>query len=332
MWKIIECAAQGRSHISSETPCQDKTFSYSENGMDIIALADGAGSVKLSHFGAKTVTEFACREIADQFDEYFAQSSAGAAAQQFMSGVNNILEQKARELECDKNDLASTLLLAAVKDDRYILIHLGDGVIGYYKNGEIKTASQPDNGEFANTTVFTTSKSALASIRMLKGTLGEISGFVLMSDGTEASLYDKRKKVPSQALKKVMDMCTYVSSDKIQEHLQYDIENVIRNKTTDDCSLAVLAKVSDEFRGYLALDNREKIGLLEVSPKTRQRTLERYDEILKYLQKESSADELARHLPLDVGYLKRNYLRKLCRLNFIELSGAYYKTILILEI
>ena len=307
MWKTIECAVQGRSHISTETPCQDKTFSYNEDGMDIIALADGAGSAKLSHFGAESVTEFACHEIADQFDEYYSQTNAGYAAQQFMSGVNNILEQKALELECDKNDLASTLLLAAVKDDRYILIHLGDGVIGYYKNGEIKTASQPDNGEFANTTVFTTSKNAITSIKMLKGTLGEIGGFMLMSDGSEASLYDKRKKIPSQALKKVIDMCTYIRLDKIREHLQYDLENVIRFKTTDDCSLAILAKINDDFKGYLNLNDDEKRKLLCIKPKSK--TLKRYDEILKYLQKESNISKLARHIDLKAKYLKKIYLK-----------------------
>lgn len=338
MWNIIQCAAQGRSHISSEIPCQDKTFSYSDNGMSIIALADGAGSARLSHFGAETVTEFVCCEISDQFDEYYAQTDAGYAAQQMMSGIEKTLEQKACELKCNVKELASTLLLAAVKDDRYILIHIGDGVIGYYKNGEVKTASQPDNGEFANTTIFTTSKNAVASMKMLKGVLGDIKGFVLMSDGSEASLYDKRKKVPAQALKKVMEMCTYIHLEKIREHLQRDLENVIRYKTTDDCSLAILMNSDDEFKGYLNLDREQKCKLLKIKIMTSSKickrydkTCKRYDNILSYLQKESSADELARHIHLKRKFLNK-YLTKLCALNLVERVGANYKTILIMDI
>ncbi|MCM1024580.1 MAG: protein phosphatase 2C domain-containing protein [Prevotella sp.] len=331
MWNIIQCAVQGRSHIASKTPCQDKTFSYSQNGINVIALADGAGSEKLSHFGAETVTKFICCEMAEQFDEYYTQANAQYAARQLMSGIENTLDQKAKELECAVKELASTLLFAAVKDDRYILSHIGDGVIGYYKNGEVNIASQPNNGEYANTTVFTTSGNAMASMKMLKGTLGDIKGFVLMSDGSEASLYDKRKKVPAQALKKVMDMCTYIRLDKIQEHLQRDFENTIRYKTTDDCSIAILMNSDDEFKGYLSLNKKQKCRLLQIKGNSRDAVYNRYDDILSYLRTESGADELAKHIHLKPKYLKRNYLKKLCDLNFVERVGANYKTILIMD-
>lgn len=328
MWNIIQCAAQGRSHIASKTPCKDKIFSHSQNGMNIIALADGAGSAELSHFGAEAVKKFACREMSEQFDEYYTQANAQYAARQLMSGIENTLDQTAKELECDVKDLASTLLFVAVKDERYILVHIGDGVIGYYINDEIKTASQPENGEFANTTVFTTSKNAAASMKMLKGTLGGIRGFVLMSDGSEASLYDKRKKVPAQVLKKIMDMCTYIRLDKIQEHLQQDFENIIRYKTTDDCSIAILMNSDDEFKGYLSLNKEQKCRLLQIKETSRDVTYGRYDDILSYLRDAATVDELAKHVHLKTKYLKRNYLKKLCELNFVERVGANYKTIL----
>ncbi len=331
MWKVIQCAVQGRSHISSDTPCQDKTFSHSENGMNIIALADGAGSAKLSHFGAEAVTKFICCEMSEQFDEYYTQSNAQYVAHQLMSGIKNTLVQTAKELECDVKDLASTLLFVAVKDDCYILGHIGDGVIGYYKNDEVKTASQPNNGEFANTTVFTTSKNAEASMKMFKGTLGDVRGFVLMSDGSETSLYDKRKKVPAQVLKKVMDMCTYIHLDKIQKYLQQDFEYIIRYKTTDDCSIAILMNSDDEFKGYLNLNKEQKCRLLQIKETSRNVTYDHYDDILSYLTEESSIDELAKHVHLKTNYLKRNYLKKLCELNFVECVGANYKTILIMD-
>ena len=60
MWNSVECAVQGRGHIKSDIPCQDKTFHVHENGVDVIALADGAGSARLSHYGAEFVTKQIC--------------------------------------------------------------------------------------------------------------------------------------------------------------------------------------------------------------------------------------------------------------------------------
>ena len=54
-------------------------------------------------------------------------------------------------------DLASTLLFVAIKDNKFIMAHIGDGIIGYLKQDELKIATHPMNGEFINTTVFTTS-------------------------------------------------------------------------------------------------------------------------------------------------------------------------------
>ena len=71
MWNIIQCAVKGRSHEKVNMPCQDKTYALFENDVQTIALADGAGSAKLSHFGAETVTRCICEEMVQKFDDYF---------------------------------------------------------------------------------------------------------------------------------------------------------------------------------------------------------------------------------------------------------------------
>ena len=57
MWKYVSCEVQGRGHIKSNTPCQDKVLSFSRNGVVLILLADGAGSARLSHFGAECIVQ-----------------------------------------------------------------------------------------------------------------------------------------------------------------------------------------------------------------------------------------------------------------------------------
>ena len=202
MWNVIQCAIQGRGHIKSNTPCQDKTYSMIIGNMRVIALADGAGAERLSQYGAETVTKFICLELSEKFDIYFADNDGAAVKQKLIKGLLKSLNETAKQLDCEMKELASTLLFVAVKNEQFIIAHIGDGVIGYLKKNELKIASQPENGEFVNTTVFTTSKDAIMTMKLIKGSLGEIQGFVLMSDGTEASLYSKKERKLADVLKK----------------------------------------------------------------------------------------------------------------------------------
>ena len=51
--------AQGKSHKKNNTPCQDYCDYYieAENELSIIALSDGAGSCKYSHYGSKLLVD-----------------------------------------------------------------------------------------------------------------------------------------------------------------------------------------------------------------------------------------------------------------------------------
>ena len=195
----------------------------------------------------------------------------------------------------------------------------------------MKIASQPENGEFVNTTVFTTSKDAIMTMRLIKGSLGTIQGFVLMSDGTETSLYSKKEHKLADVLRMIMQMSTIISSDNVQKQLKQSFENLIINKTMDDCSIAMLVKKNKEFKGYTKMSNLQKSVLLKVDYRTSKKVLRRYDNILTFLLDRSTLPQIARVIHLKIKYTKR-YLDKLCALNFIEKRGNSYRTILIMEV
>lgn len=331
MWNTIQCAVQGRSHIKMNIPCQDKTYSAVANDVQVIALADGAGSAKLSHYGAETVTTFICSELTEKFDAYFADNDGVAVKQLLIESLLKSLNEKAEQLGCNIKDLASTLLFVAIKNEQFIIAHIGDGVIGYLKNDELKIASQPENGEFVNTTVFTTSKDAIMTMKLMKGGIGLIQGFVLMSDGTETSLYNKKEQKLADVLKKIMQMSTMISVDKVQKQLEQSFENVIIKATTDDCSIAMLVKKNKEFHGYMQLSNTKKCEFLGISTKTSKRMVKRYDNIFICLLKKQSLAQVARRIHLKKEYT-RKYMDRLCKLNFIEKNNGYYQTILIMNI
>lgn len=273
-WNFIKAAVQGRGHVASGTPCQDKVCAMEENGCSVVALADGAGSARLSHHGAERAARCMCLHLCRHFDRMFMEADALAVKRRLTAKLTAQITLLSMELGCRTADLASTLLVAAVKDGRYILIHLGDGVIAYRRNGELRTASHPDNGEFANCTFFTTSPKALSKMNILKGHLNGIDGFALMSDGSAAGLYSKRQDRPAAVLGKIMDYCTYYQAEPLEEWLQESLADGVRTATTDDCSLAVLALENPAFSGMQELPMQtlcELTGIPPLQPGSRRR-------------------------------------------------------------
>ena len=306
MWNSVQCAVQGRGHIKSDIPCQDKTFHVHANGVDVIALADGAGSARLSHYGAEFVTKQICELLGKQFDIYYGESDGVTIKRVIIGCLMEGLEKLAMELECEMKDLSSTLLVAAVHNDKYIVIHIGDGVIGYVKNDELKIASHPENGEFVNTTVFVTSKDALPTMKLIKGKHEGITGFALMSDGTETSLYNKKEKSLASGLKKIMDLSQYMDRVCLQNEIERSFEKVIKNATMDDCSLILLIEENYNFPGYnqLTLEEKRQLFHLKESVNYRRR-LKRYDEILKYACLPRTVSQISKRL-----YLKKKHCYK----------------------
>lgn len=330
MWKMVQCAVQGRSHSKTDTPCQDKTFALIKNGVNVIALADGAGSAKLSHFGAERITHFICSDFSENFDGYFVSEDGAFVKKILVSKMAAELEALSKELGCAVKELASTLLLAAVKENRFILSHIGDGVIGYLKDNDLKIASQPENGEFTNTTVFTTSEDILATMKLIKGNVGDIQGFVLMSDGTEASLYNKREKKLADVLKKIMGLCSVILPEKIEEQLLSSFESVLKQATTDDCSIVLMVNDKGAFPGYKNLSDGERSKLLGVSGSVSRKRLRRYDDILNTLEGGRTLKNTSKIIHLRPKFTKK-HLDKLLQLNFIEKKGTRYHTILIMD-
>ena len=129
----------------------------------------------------------------------------------------------------------------AIKSNKFIIGHLGDGVIGMLdKFNHLKVISKPDNGEFSNATYFTTSISYPNRLRLIKGILKNSRGFIIMSDGCQESLYDKRTETLSEINKELINWLENNNEKEVENALFYNLEQVIRNKTQDDCSIGIM--------------------------------------------------------------------------------------------
>lgn len=328
MWKSVCCEVQGVGHKKSNIPCQDKTFELVQNDVHIIALADGAGSASLSQHGAELVVRVAAEYMAAHFQELLDCDDGRLVKQQFLQVILDNLLEKANALNCLVRDLASTLLLAAVNSESFILAHIGDGVIGYLDADKLKVASLPDNGEFSNVTTFVTSDSALASMRLFKGKLKSKDAFVLMSDGTEQSLYHKKDKELANVIVKLMHKICLLDRNIIKIQLKKSFNDVISKNTLDDCSIAILARPSETLRPFDLLTDKERLhlyGFTEIKIDSRKR-VQRYDKICELVKVPNSVECIARKIHLKPKYAKK-YINKLISLGLIVRNGNLYQKV-----
>jgi serine/threonine protein phosphatase PrpC len=240
----------------------------------VIALADGAGSARFSHFGADLVVRQASKLVAREFDRLIAPEMDSARIAKWLiknlqhsllllsnhgvmadtsdrSRLNLPCKAEQSRVSCDLCDLASTLLIVATKGDKYIAMHLGDGVIGMEillrgNKKKLRVLSIPDNGEFVNETRFVTSGNASDNLKVYRGGLVTLSrtvtGFILMSDGPESVLYHKPTKTLAPACDKLFQACRDISQDDLQKQLTATLRKVIASKTHDDCSIVLMAR------------------------------------------------------------------------------------------
>lgn len=325
MWSSINCETIGLNHIKNNIPCQDKTYSLHENDVNVIALADGAGSAPLSHFGAEAVVKSISESLTDNFDFYFDTVDEASAKNGILQSINSVLNDKAKEIGCEIKNLASTLLAVAIKENKCIVIQIGDGIIGYLDNDDLNVFPPPPKGEFFNETFFTTSSVASLYMTMLRGAFNGVSGFILMSDGTADSLYNYQTKKLQNAVKEFMSNLKIFESSFLQQQMQQSLDNLIRKRTRDDCSIALLVEAIEG--GFSALSKEEKCSILGFRETTSKNVIRKYEEILLYTKEPKTLEEISRKVHIKIRYLKKK-LSYLCSQELIQLNGLHYKSIL----
>lgn len=252
VWKRFAAKVAGRAHNAENTPCQDSTYTIYRRNVCAIALSDGAGSAHLSQNGSELCARTLCAALCRHFNEIWDSSNEDATAK-LLQTIHDRFAAKADELDAESQDLAATALAVAVSKNRYIAIHLGDGVIGVEStapDGErrIDVLSAPDNGEHSNETFFVTSSSALAHTRIYKGKISErpkstVSGFILMSDGPEAALYRKSDNSLAPACAKLLESARSLKKKEMMFGLRGTVCMISQTKTHDDCSIALMAHI-----------------------------------------------------------------------------------------
>lgn len=243
-WREYAYQVRGRSHVLDGKPGQDRFQYESRNGVQALCLADGAGSARHSDQGAQAVVSAGCEFLTS--GQPTVQSLEGST---LLTHLLARLTITAARLDCELKDLASTFLCVSLHEDAFFAAHIGDGVIGAERDGELEVVTSPDNGEFANVTTFVTSKEAASAMQVVRGDLRGYTGFVLMSDGTADSLFNFERRALARACRTlfriVSDASTYsVANPAFKKELKRIMDLQIREATDDDCSIGILARSS----------------------------------------------------------------------------------------
>jgi hypothetical protein len=268
MWAVVSASVIGTSHETNATPCQDSCqvvrSRIAEQDVLLIAVADGAGSASHSQIGSREAVEHLLKVVVRD-----APNLASMNAAQARGWFHEVLEHLTRVADqgsISLNDLACTLLLAVVWPHGAVFAQVGDGAWVAECNGQLQAATWPPAGEYANITVFVTSKGALHvdeqdnaahfQFRRLDGPIGAIAGF---SDGLQSLALDYARRAPFEPFfhKVFAPLRTVEDETQLIVPLRQLLASEVINSRTDDDKTLVLGV----WRGPATMSNSD--GIME---------------------------------------------------------------------
>lgn len=184
MWRIQHDKKRGNRNAAKHLQCQDQTASSCEGRYAAIALADGSGNNDYAAKGAGKIVEKISKFIVSHFDELYEMDETQIKFN-IIINIKKELYRLCEKYQISLKQLQSTVLAAAMdqRTGKYILCHLGDGVIGG-KNGEgYVVLSYPENGVNHRYTRTICSEDVMDVMRIQRGQNAELTQICLLSDG-----------------------------------------------------------------------------------------------------------------------------------------------------
>lgn len=122
-FKVGGISVQGTAHQRNETPCQDANIYHSDNGITLLAVADGLGSCAHSDIASK---------IAVNAAKEYCQKSHFIGIKKLFRYCRGKILRHAKQHHLDIDQLHTTLLVFVAIGDRLLAGQIGDGAIILY--------------------------------------------------------------------------------------------------------------------------------------------------------------------------------------------------------
>lgn len=233
MWIDINRSAIGTSHIRSSSPCQDYCASSRRGERTFVALADGAGSAKHSDDGSALAVECVLRLLYD-YTGPLESLADGKAVSRWLEVIQALITIEAYERDAKPKEYASTLLFAAFEGNAGYFWQLGDGAWLVSDGRSTHAATWPSNGEYANETVFVTSRRAIDS--WSHSYFSYVTGAIGFTDGLETFFIDFANSRPNARLARrffsALEQRPHHAA--VEEQVNQFIDSQLVNDRTDD--------------------------------------------------------------------------------------------------
>lgn len=165
LWNVVGASATGTAHAKTGAPCQDRHASRTlENGVVILGVADGAGSAERSGEGAEGALHAGMAALETGLATGLPTDQEAWEAlltEAFSQARQAVVELAGRENQ-PLRDFSTTLTLALAGPAWLVTGQIGDSVVvAQTETGELFTATEPQQGEYAGETFFLTMDNAL---------------------------------------------------------------------------------------------------------------------------------------------------------------------------
>ena len=239
---------QGFAHIDDDIPCQDAHAFLEKDDYYYLAIADGAGSAKLSHISSNYIV----KEIIKKLSNSNISLTDNLEKLKFIFEslvnelVDNLLNDYLKEEEIDKiskRDFHTTLIVAIGNNEKGIIFHVGDGtaIVLEAQNFDNFHISKPENGEYANETFFITMKNWEEHLRITNYD-NTFDSIFLMSDGVTPFATLNNCSEPSKDF--LLPLLNFVKENHGKDYI-----NIINNTLSSD----KVKKISSDDKTILFL-------------------------------------------------------------------------------
>ena len=251
-FRVGYASRRGAAHVKDCTPNQDSaTVAFLElrglGNVALVAVSDGAGSARLSHFGSRA----ACGAAVARLVRQLARNPAIAVRQHLLrSALKEAVRSGRRGVETvarpgqtpgkplDTRDYACTIMVAVVSKRLIGVAHVGDGCVVAGDGEEWQVLSEPDNGEFANETKFLTNPRNLPRVAIVPRS--GINFLAVATDGLQDVAFSRRSLPYKRFWTPLFRAISRSSNADPGPMLDALLQKVdAAGKATDDCTIAV---------------------------------------------------------------------------------------------
>jgi hypothetical protein len=244
-WRPAGASCVGSAHERIALECQDAfSWAFTAAGVLVAVVSDGAGSARFGAEGAQLISRRVVERI--QGLARLPRSDAKEHAwrslfREQLGAVRDELVANAKERNCSPQDLAATCLVLVARGGKVCAAQIGDGaiVVRHETNG-VALLIGPQQGEFANETVFLTSHRPFRSLQVSLAC--DISGFAMLTDGLQSlalSMGNDRSAYPGFFLPLFALLDSAGPSVLNADLPQFLRSDRVRAKTDDDVTLLV---------------------------------------------------------------------------------------------